>query len=91
MKLREKIANVLGYIYGIGIAISLFVGGISAVGYIVAIIVGGPTASAICEFIYKGVYPVLIYFASCVVILGLVKMYVAGEKSLSLEKKKKAK
>ena len=80
--MRQKIANVLGTIYGIGILIALFAGGLSFLGYVVAFILGGETATAICVFIYKTVYPILFYFSSSVVLLGLVKMYVAGEKSM---------
>ena len=84
---RMKIADTLGYIYGIGIMIALFVGAASVLGYAVAIIVGGQTATDICAYIYKTVYPVLFIFSSSVVLLGLIKMYVAGEKSLAPKKK----
>ena len=82
MTLRQKIANVLATAYGIGIMIALFVGALSFLGYLAAFIVGGEQATAICVFIYKTVYPILFYFSSSVVLLGLVKMYVAGEKSM---------
>lgn len=85
---REKCAKVLAYIYGIGISISLFVGAFSILGYIVAIIIGGQTAADICEFIYKDIYPVIIYMSSVSVLLGIAKMYVAGQKSLMAQKKK---
>ena len=88
-EIRKKIADVLAYIYGIGIALALFGGGLSILGYIVALIVGGQTATDICAFIYKGFYPVLIWFSSAVVLLGLVKMYVAGQSALSAKKDKK--
>ena len=86
---RKKAANVLAYVYGTGIAIALFVGALSALGYLVAIIIGGETAAEICTFIYKQLYPVIIYLSSVTVLIGLVKMYVAGEKSLVPPKKKK--
>ena len=85
---RAKIAKILAYIYGVGIALSLFVGAISFVGYVVAIIIGGQTAEDICVFIYQQVYPILFYISSASVLLGLVKMYVAGEKSMVPNKKK---
>lgn len=87
-KFREKTAKVLSYIYGIGIAVSLFAGALSVFGYIAAFIIGGETAAEISNFIYKDFYPVIIYMSSCSVLLGLVKMYVAGEKSLVPPKKK---
>ena len=87
-KARIKIANVMARIYGIGIFVALFVGAISFLGYLVAIIIGGDTATEICVFIYKKFYPVLFTFSSCIVLFGLLKMYVAGEKSLSPKKNK---
>lgn len=88
---RLKIANILSYIFGVGILISLFVGALSFVGYLVALIVGGDTATQICLFLYKTIYPILFSFTSCIVILGLIKMYVAGEKSMAPKKKEKIK
>lgn len=87
---RQKIADVMGLIYGVGILIALFGGGLSFLGYLAAFIVGGDTATAICVFIYKTLYPILFYFSSGVVLLGLVKMYVAGEKSMVPSKRKAA-
>ena len=85
---REKTANILAYIYGTGIAVALFVGALSFLGYLAAIIIGGETATEICVFIYKKVYPIIFYISSCSVLLGLVKMYVAGEKTMVPSKKK---
>ena len=80
--LRKKIADILSLIYGIGVMVALFAGGASFLGYLAAFIIGGETATEICVFIYKTIYPILFYFASSVAILGLIKMYVAGEKSM---------
>lgn len=88
-KFRETTATVLSYIFGIGIAVSLFAGALSVLGYIAALIIGGQTATDICNFIYKDFYPVIVYMSSVTILLGLVKMYVAGEKSLVPPKKKK--
>ena len=82
MNLRQKIAKVLGTVYGIGIMLVLFFGALSFLGYVVAFIVSGETATAICTFIYKNAYPMLFFVSSAIVLLGLVKMYVAGEKSM---------
>lgn len=88
-KFRENTAKVLSYIYGAGIAVALFVGALSFFGYVAALIIGGDIAAQICHFIYKQLYPVIIYLSSVTVLLGLVKMYVAGEKSLVPPAKKK--
>lgn len=86
-KIINKIADVIAWIFGYGIMISLFIGGLSFFGYLVAIIVGGETAIRICNFIYKDVFPILVYATSVLVILGLLKMYLKGETALSAQKK----
>ena len=88
-KFRENTAKVLSYVYAIGIAAALLAGALSVFGYIAAMIIGGETAAEICAFIYKDFYPVIIYISSISILLGLVKMYIAGEKSLVPPKKKK--
>lgn len=88
-KIRQKIADVMSYIYGIGILIALSVGGLSFIGFLVAFIIGGPTAAEICRVIKSEIYPILFYFSSSVVLLGLLKMYVAGEKSMVPGKRQK--
>ena len=84
-KIKERAATILKYIYGIGIFTALFVGAISILGYVAAFCIGGETATTICVFIYKEVYPIIIYVSSVSVLLGLVKMYLSGEKGLTAD------
>ena len=84
---RKKVAEIMGYIYGTGILLAFLAGTLSVVGYVVAFAIGGTTATEICVFIYKEFYPILFSFSSIVVLFGLVKMYVAGEKSLVPKRK----
>ncbi len=88
----KKIASVLKIIFGYGIMITLFVGGLTFFGYLAALIIGGETATMICTFIYKQIVPVMIYVTTSCIILGLIAMYLAGEKALtpSTKLKKKA-
>lgn len=67
--------------------ISLFVGGLTFLGYLAALIISGNTGFVICEFLYKKFFPVFIYASNVVVLIGLVAMYLSGEKSLVLKKK----
>lgn len=87
--LKVKIINVLSYIFGLGVLIALAVGALSFLGYLFALIIGGDIASLICVIIYEYIYPVLFSFTSIIVLLGLVKMYVAGEKSMAPKSKNK--
>lgn len=86
-KACKKIAGVLKMIFGYGIMISLFVGGLTFFGYVAALIIGGETATAICAFLYKTVLPIVIYLSTAMVVLGLVAMYLNGEISLTPGKK----
>lgn len=83
----KKLSNVLKIIFGYGIMIALFVGGLTFFGYVAALIIGGDVAAAICTFLYKSVIPAIIYLAVSMVLLGLVAMYLSGEVALTPEKK----
>ena len=87
----KKLSNVLKTIFGWGIMLCLFAGGLTFFGYVAALIIGGDTAAAICTFIYKTIIPYIIYGSTSLVLLGLVAMYLAGELALTSNKKKSAK
>lgn len=87
-EMLNKISNVCKWIFGYGIMITLFLGGMTFVGYVVALIVGGDMAATICAFISQKVNPIMIYSSTCMVIFGLLTMYLAGEKALTSGKKK---
>ena len=55
----KKISDFLRVVFGYGIMVCLFVGGLTFFGYVIAIIIGGDTAVMICEFIYKKIIPTL--------------------------------
>ena len=74
--------------FGYGIMVSLFAGGFTAVGYVVALIIGGDVATEICTVIYKTIFPIIIKTSTIMVLLGLVTMYLSGEKALTPDKKK---
>ena len=83
----KKISDVMKLIFGYGIMIVLFVGGLTFFGYVAALIIGGETATAMCTWIYKSLIPVLIYASTILILFGLVTMYLAGEKALTPERK----
>lgn len=84
----KKLSNTLKTIFGWGIMISLFGGGLTFFGYIAALIIGGDAAAAICHFIYKQYIPVLVYMTTILILLGLVAMYLGGELALTGSKNK---
>ena len=83
----KKIADIFKLIFGYGIMIGLFAGGLTFFGYVAAIIIGGETATAICTWIYKSFIPVIIYASTILILFGLLTMYLAGEKALTPGKK----
>lgn len=85
-EIKQKIANILQMIFGWGIFISLFVGGLTFFAYLIAFFVGGELAQNICYIVYKKIIPVLIYISTVSVIIGLIKMYLCGEVALSTKK-----
>ena len=87
----KKIAAVLKTIFGYGIMICLFAGGLTFFGYLAALIIGGETATAICVFIYKTIIPYIIKLSTIMVLLGLAAMYMNGEMALTSNKKKTSK
>ena len=84
----KKIAEKLKIVFGYGIMLTLFVGGLTFFGYLVALIIGGDTAALICEVIYKQIVPVMIKTTTILVMFGLVTMYLAGEMALTASKQK---
>ncbi len=87
----KKISSVLKTIFGYGIMIVLFAGGLTFFGYVAALIIGGDTAAAICEVIYKTIIPYIIKGSTSMVLLGLIAMYLNGEVALTASKKKAVK
>lgn len=90
-KVCKKISKVLRVIFGYGIMICLFAGGLTFFGYIVAMFIGGETATDICRVIYKTIIPYIIKASTILVLLGLVTMYLNGETALTTDKKKSSK
>ena len=84
----KKIADASKLVFGYGIMIILFGGGLTFFGYLAALIIGGEAAAVICAFIYRKIVPVLVYISTSLILLGLVSMYLAGEMALTGKKRK---
>lgn len=85
----KKFTEICKLVFGYGIMIALFAGGLTFFAYLIALIVGGDTAALICEITYKQVIPVIVKLSTTMILLGLVCMYMSGEKSLTPSEKKK--
>lgn len=85
----KKVSDIMKIFFGYGILVSLFCGGMIFFGYLVALIMGGDKAVWLCDFIYKKIVPVMIYFSTVSVLFGLLTMYLSGDKALTSGRKKK--
>lgn len=90
-ELCKKLSKGMKTIFGYGIMICLFAGGLTFFGYLAALFIGGETATAICVFIYKTIIPIIIKASTILVLFGLLAMYFAGEMALTSNKKKSSK
>lgn len=88
-KIIDKITAILRTIFGYGILVGLFAGGLTFFGFIAALIIGGDTATDICRFIHKEIFPIIVYGTSVMVLLGLLVMYLSGETALTVQAKRK--
>ena len=89
-KVCGKIAVFLKAVFGYGIMIGLFAGGLTFFGYVAALIIGGNIAATICAFISQSFMPWIIRGTTALVLLGLLAMYLSGEQALTIGKKEKA-
>ena len=87
----KKISKFLKTVFGYGVMLCLFAGGLTFLGYLAALVIGGETATLICTVIYKKIIPVIIYASTSMVVLGLISMYLNGETALTADKKKSSK
>ncbi len=83
--MKDKLYNLLNKVYGISMMIAFFAGFVPVIPFVIALIIGGQTGEAISLFMYKQVYPVAFVVASFAIVVGLIAMYIRGEKSLSVE------
>jgi hypothetical protein len=90
-EMLKKLSDKLKILFGYGIMITLFVGGLTFFGYFAAVVIGGDIAVLICEIIYQKIVPVMIYANTVMVLLGLFTMYLAGEKALTANNSKASK
>lgn len=70
-------------VFGYGMMTVMFAGGLTFFGFLAAVVIGGETAAAICAVIRDQIFPVIIYATTSLILLGLVTMYLGGEKALT--------
>ena len=86
--MKEKIVKLISTVFGYGIMIVLFAGGLSFFGYLAALLIDGDTAGIICTFIYKQYLPIVFMASSILILLGLIKIYITGQHTFTSKMKK---
>ncbi len=85
----KVISKILLTVFSVGVLLTLLAGALAFVGFIAALIIGGEAATELCVFIHKTYFPYAIRVCSVAVGCGLIGMYFAKMKSLSMEKEEK--
>lgn len=83
--MKKKITLTINKIFGLGITLSLLLGGISVLFFIISLIIGGDLGKEIALFTKNTYFKFLIGVASFCIMLGLFSMYLNNESALSLK------
>lgn len=89
--MKEKIAKACNTIFGYGMLIALLVAFVLFLSFILSIFIGEEAAGTITTFLYKTVMPINYIYAVCVSLIGLIGMYLRGEKAMLMSAQKKKK
>lgn len=89
--MKEKIAKDCDMVFGIGMLLALFVAFLLFVGFIVSCFVSHDTATVITTFLYKTLLPKTYIVAVAVCLIGLIGMYLRGQKAMMMSTKPKSK
>ena len=84
----KKLNTLFGYL----LWLILIAGGIAGIAFIVLNIIGGGEGSFVetaAAFIHKKYFPIVIRVSAVTILIGLVGMYLSGEKALSMDFDKK--
>ena len=84
----KKLSRILRAVFGWGMLVCLFTGGLVGMGYLAALILGGNTAAVICAFLHDTVLPVLTQSTTRLVLLGLLSMYLSGDTAMTAGRKR---
>lgn len=83
--MKKQFERVCTSVFSVLLMICLLLGLLAAAGFILAFLAGGETAVSICAFLNNKMLPAIYVAGAFLAILGVVKMYLAGEKSFFLD------
>lgn len=85
--MRKHLEQICTSIFCILLTICLILALFAGAGFIIAFLVGGAAAVSLCAFLNNYMLPTIYIAGSFIAILGVLKMYLAGEKSFFLDLK----
>lgn len=86
---KQKFIDMLNKIFGFGIYVVLFAGGLAFFGFLIAIMIGGANGESLAKAINIKYFPLIIQISSATIGVGLISMYLGNEQALSLAADKK--
>jgi cytochrome c biogenesis protein CcdA len=89
--MKAKLSKVCDTIFSYGMLLALFVAFVLFLGFVVSFFVGHDAAAQITTFLYKTLLPKTYIFSVIVSLIGLIGMYLRGEKAMMMNSKPKKK
>ena len=87
---RQKTISILTSVFYVGLICCLVYGLVLLVGFLAAIVVGGNFAIVLCALMADYFLPILYIIGTVLAMLGIVRMYLAGEKTFIMERPPKS-
>ncbi len=87
--MKQQLAKTLTVLFSMLLTICLILALLAGGGFLLAFLVGETQAVRLCAFLNGTMLPGIYIVGAGLSILGVIKMYLAGEKSFFLERKRK--
>jgi hypothetical protein len=87
--MKNKIIQILECVFGWGILICMILGFLIFIGFVIAFIVGKELAPTIGLFLQNEVLPWLCILGTIICFIGILSLYLKGEKTFTLSTGKK--
>lgn len=85
--MRERCVKMLSSIFSVVFTVCLILALFAGAGFVAAFLIGGEMSVALCAVLNMNVLPAIYIAGAAMALLGVVKMYFAGEKMFFLELK----
>lgn len=87
--MKNKITSVMTAIFSIGLSLCMLAAFGAFLAFVAAFILGGDGAATVCAFLRRVYLPGIYILGTAISFVGIIKMYLDGEKSFVLTVKGK--